>query len=107
MNQVFVYGTLMNREVVYSLLGSNKITYSDVLEGHRKSGLNILEEEGAEVHGVTFDVTDEELGRLDAYEGVEHNLYRRKEVTLASGETAWVYQKCNPDQVVFARGEVG
>lgn len=97
----------MNREVVYSLLGSNKITYSEVLEGYKKSGLNILEEEGAEVYGVTFEVTDEELERLDEYEGVEHNLYRRKEVTLASGETAWVYQKCNPDQIVFGMGAVG
>jgi len=107
MNSIFVYGTLMNREVVFSLLGKNKTTYSEVLEGYRKVGLNIIEEEGSEVQGVTFEVDDNELDRLDEYEGVESGLYSRKEVALRSGERAWVYTKVNPDQVVFGMGAVG
>lgn len=107
MNNVFVYGTLMNREVVHSLLGSYKTTYSEVLPGYRKVGLNVIEDEESEVYGYTFEVTDGELQMLDDYEGVEHNLYRRTEVALASGERAWVYTKVNPDQIVVGMGGMG
>lgn len=107
MHNIFVYGTLLNRDTLESIVGSSKTTYGDVLLNYRKVGLNVIEEEGSEVQGATFEVNDDELARLDAYEGVAHGLYDRKEVKLVSGEVAMVYTKCNPEQAVFGVGEVG
>ena len=42
------------------------------------------------VAGTVFDITDEELAAADAYEVSD---YRRMEVTLASGRSAFVYVK--------------
>lgn len=104
---VFVYGTLLNRDVRDAIIGRSTTTYSDVLEGYKKVGLNIVEEPKSEVDGVYFEVTAEELERLDKYEGVATGLYKRVDVTLASGDEAIVYQKCNPGQVIFAGSVVG
>lgn len=97
----------MNRDTRDSIVGSSKITYSDTLPGYRRVGLNIVQDESAEVEGVTFEVNDEELANLDRYEGVAVGLYKQIQVTLASGETAIAYQKGNPDALVFAGGMVG
>lgn len=107
MYNVFVYGTLLNRDTLESVIGASKTTYSDVLQGFKKVGLNIVSDPDSEVHGATFEVTKEELARLDAYEGVAHNLYKRFEVALESGETALVYQKCNPGQVISVGSVIG
>lgn len=40
------------------------------------------------VQGMVFEVTDAELGRVDAYEPAG---YKRVLATLASGKQAWVY----------------
>jgi gamma-glutamylcyclotransferase (GGCT)/AIG2-like uncharacterized protein YtfP len=42
----------------------------------------------AEVKGTVFTVTDDQLARTDDY---EVDAYRRVEVPLRSGRTAWVY----------------
>ena len=43
----------------------------------------------ARVAGTVLDLTDAELAEADKYELLAR--YRRKEVTLASGRSAWVY----------------
>lgn len=104
---VFVYGTLLYPETRTAVIGRNPITYSDTLKGYKKSGLNIIQDEDSEVSGAWFEVSKEELASLDRYEGVSSNLYRRIEVELVSGDRAWVYEKCNPEQVVFGLGASG
>ena len=42
----------------------------------------------AEVPGIVFALTDEQLSQADAY---EVDAYRRVPVQLRSGRTAWVY----------------
>lgn len=107
MHNVFVYGTLMDREVVHYLLGKYKTTYSDTLKGYKKLGLNIVKDEQGEVNGVYFEVDKAELEKLDAYEGIDIKLYSRTQVELESGERAWVYQKVNPEEKVYAFGQSG
>lgn len=108
LHNIFVYGTLMNREVRNQVVGAYKTTYSEVLDGYKRVGLNIVEDETSEVSGVTFEVTDEELQRLDNYEGVAVNLYNRNKVVLSSGEEAWVYTKCDPERnVIGMDGTIG
>ena len=46
--------------------------------------------ETAPIPGVVFELTSAELAAADAY---ENENYRRIEVTLASGQRAWVYVK--------------
>lgn len=43
---------------------------------------------GAEIAGTVFSLCDEQLAAADAY---EVDAYRRVEVPLRSGRTAWVY----------------
>lgn len=97
---VFVYGTLMNPAVRRMILGHSGTTYSNVLEGYRKEGLNIVEDSSYEVDGVTFEVTKDELASLDHYEGVAHGVYKRIAITLKDGEKAIAYQKVNPDMKI-------
>lgn len=104
---MFVYGTLMNRDTRDDVVGNPKDTYNNELNGYRRVGLDVVEEEGSVVSGMTFEVNEIELARLDIYEGVAHNLYRRKQVELADGSIAWVYQKCDPRSQVYAPGAIG
>jgi len=44
------------------------------------------------VAGLVFEATPDDLARLDQYEGVEHEWYRRIRVTTVEGEEVWVYE---------------
>lgn len=104
---LFSYGTLREEEVQLALFGRRLEGRRDRLPGYeqvtvrladaefaRTSGsahhaiLRPVREQGAEVAGTAFDVTDAELELADAYEPVE---YRRVQARLASGRRAWVY----------------
>lgn len=88
-------------------MGHDANTFQDELDGYRKAGLNVIADDESSVEGEFFNVTDEDMARLDRYEGVAGGLYRSIKVTLKSGTEALVYEKCNPEQVVFGIGGIG
>lgn len=92
MTDLFVYGTLLNRELTEDMLGHSIQTYSEILPDFKKVGLNIVESPGNKVYGATFEVSKEDLKRLDVYEGVEQGHYKRIHIVLESGKKAIAYQ---------------
>jgi gamma-glutamylcyclotransferase (GGCT)/AIG2-like uncharacterized protein YtfP len=94
---LFAYGTLLLAEVQQSVIGRPLEGIADALDGYRKTLVAIgdclyadLEPEpSGTVAGRILTVTDGELARIDDYEGKE---YGRRTVTLASGNTAFVYR---------------
>lgn len=104
---LFSYGTLQLREVQLANYGHELVGEPDSLVGYRVEGgvingpnvarisgraLNIIArrtgDPGDRIEGVVFELTEAELATTDAYE-VEP--YRRAQVTLESGRTAWAY----------------
>jgi gamma-glutamylcyclotransferase (GGCT)/AIG2-like uncharacterized protein YtfP len=94
---LFSYGTLQDMEV-------QKLVFSRILKGeedqlnyHRISEemvgglyptIRLSKNPSEVVKGYVYVISQEELKRVDAYEG---DAYARKKVTLASGINAWVY----------------
>jgi gamma-glutamylcyclotransferase (GGCT)/AIG2-like uncharacterized protein YtfP len=91
-HRVFVYGTLRFSLVRRLVMGSSGDPEPATLPGFRRRGLNITEEEGAEVRGLLLRVDPAELAALDRYERIGVR-YQRRRVTLADGTEAWVYQR--------------
>ena len=96
---LFVYGTLMDPVVQNRVFGRVAPGKRDTLPDYRKDRIRlgyglvypiIRPEIGSAVEGLVFYVTPGELALIDAYEGI---VYRRKKVTLMSGQQAWVYQE--------------
>ena len=104
---LFSYGTLQLRDVQLANYGRELSGQPDVLVGYRIEDLAIPDPDvvgisGKAVHkivrhtgtltdrveGMVFELTEGELAATDDYE-VEP--YRRIEVTLESGRTAWAY----------------
>lgn len=70
---LFAYGRLQSKRVQAAVLGHAAITIPDRMQ---KFTL----------------VTEQDLARLDTYEGPA---YQRKRVALESGVSAWVYTQCD------------
>ncbi|MGW2748350.1 gamma-glutamylcyclotransferase family protein [Streptomyces sp. NPDC001450] len=105
-HRVFSYGTLRQADVQQALYGRQVRTVDDSLPGYRIDWLQITNPEviatsgsdrhpilrhgtdGDGVEGSYLELDDAELAVTDAYEVDD---YSRREVTLASGLTAWVY----------------
>ncbi len=105
-HRVFSYGTLRQPEVQRSLYGREVPTVADTLTGYRIEWLDIADADviatsGSARHpilrrgvptdsvsGACLQLDAAELAATDDYEVAD---YRRREVTLASGTTAWVY----------------
>lgn len=99
---LFVYGTLLEDRVQKTVFGRTLQGVPDTLPGFRKTemavlgtypGLEPVTREAATdgyrgVNGLRISVSQESLGKADAYEG---SLYRRTRLRLGSGKTAWVY----------------
>ncbi|MCY3780744.1 MAG: gamma-glutamylcyclotransferase [Chloroflexi bacterium] len=97
MEKLFTYGTLRDPATQVQLLerelGEGK---PDSLRGYRLANLrgihfvySILQPHpGSMVDGQLFEVTGEELQKLDDYEG---DAYQRVSVTLVSKTRAWAY----------------
>lgn len=104
---LFTYGTLQLPEVQLDTFGRLVEGEDDVLPGYTTVDVNVDDPRvvtlsGSAVHsvlrrtgsardkvvGTVLWVTEEELDAADEYEVA---VYRRVEVTLASGRTAWVY----------------
>jgi gamma-glutamylcyclotransferase (GGCT)/AIG2-like uncharacterized protein YtfP len=106
---LFSYGTLRQDNVQLSTFGRLLTGTPDSLLGYVCAMIEITDPEvvttsGAQLHpvvvetgdpadeveGTLFIITDTELAAADAYETSQ---YKRIEVTLKSGERAWVYVK--------------
>jgi len=107
MHLLFSYGTLRQPDVQRSVFGTELAGESDAVIAHRLGQVTIEDPHviavsgsathpalvpddtpGAEVPGTVFTLTDEQLAAADNY---EVDVYRRVEVPLRSGRTAWVY----------------
>ncbi|WP_229054836.1 gamma-glutamylcyclotransferase family protein [Aeromicrobium sp. Leaf350] len=104
---LFSYGTLRLPAVQADVFGGPVPSEADAVVGHvlgevRIEDPRVLELSGIEVHpvllpssdpdarvdGVVLVLDDQQLAAADAY---EVDAYRRVEVPLQSGRTAWVY----------------
>ena len=97
MEKLFSYGTLREPETQQRLLGRTLGAGApDTLRGYRLATLtgvhqvySILQPHpGSTVDGVLFEVSEDELERLDIYEG---EAYQRVSVRLVSKTRAWAY----------------
>ena len=105
---IFSYGTLQQEDVQLATFGRRLNGQRDALRGFAQSLVKIEEPKVAaaigkthhanvtfngnddnRVPGMVFEITDAELAAVDEYEIAF--LYRRVDVTLASGRRAWVY----------------
>ena len=97
LEQLFVYGTLIDPVVQFAVFGRATEGRPDKLAGNRMSSIRlgdrdypIIEpENSSSVEGLVITVSLTELSLIDHYEG---EAYRRNKVTLVSGRRAWVYQ---------------
>jgi gamma-glutamylcyclotransferase (GGCT)/AIG2-like uncharacterized protein YtfP len=104
---LFSYGTLQQDEVQLSSFGRLLEGQEDAMVGYRRSLIEITDPDvirtsgrrfhpivevsgnpDDEVRGRVFRITDSELLAADAYEVSD---YKRIQVPLRSGSTAWVY----------------
>jgi gamma-glutamylcyclotransferase (GGCT)/AIG2-like uncharacterized protein YtfP len=104
---LFSYGTLQQDEVQLSSFGRLLEGREDAMIGYRQSLIEITDPDviktsgrrfhpivevsdnpDDEVKGRVFRITDSELAAADAYEVSD---YKRIQVLLRSGSTAWVY----------------
>ena len=90
MARVFVYGTLTDPGRVESLLDRYELGSEATLHGLRRvEGRYPTLAPGGRTEGRLLSTP--EIGRLDAYEGVESGLYVRVSIPLSEGETAECY----------------
>ena len=93
---LFVYGTLLEPEVLKAVIGRVANGVEDKLKGYKKSQMEIDGEpypilvaaEDEVVAGKVLHLTLEELAELDEYES---EVYIRRQVVLESRIRAWVY----------------
>lgn len=91
-HRVFVYGTLTHAPVRWLVYGRAGEPEPAVLEGFRRTGLDLAPAPSASVKGLLLRVDAEELYRLDRYERLGIR-YDRVRVSLADGREAWVYRR--------------
>ena len=96
---LFVYGTLKDPTVQQAVFGRVVTGKPDTLEGFVKGEISlggmvypiIQPDSTSQIEGLVIEVTPHELAVIDRYEGSD---YQRVQVTLKSGQRAWVY--CAP-----------
>lgn len=105
--KLFSYGTLQLETVQLATFGRKLTGTPDTLIGYRLSTLQVkdpevvalsgtnthliltpTDDENAEINGMVFDITTEEILAADEYEVAD---YKRVSAQLRSGESAWVY----------------
>lgn len=90
---VFAHGTLQYDAWRNWIIGAAVSTQPAWLPGFAREGLNVVPAPNAEVEGVLFYVSAEQLARLDRYERLGLR-YRRDYLRLRDGTQAWVYVRC-------------
>mgnify|MGYP003396746659 CR=1 FL=1 len=102
MEQLFSYGTLQSKEIQMQVFNKLLIGTPDQLLGYKLKDLQIEEEFGMEdyfvaipsenpsdaIKGIAFSISSEDLIKADQFES---NAYKRTQITLQSGITAWIY----------------
>lgn len=96
METLFTYGTLQDPAVQMRLVGRVIPMTPDALTGYARHSIRLswgeyptlTPDPVGRVEGMVMTVTADELARFDEY---ETDAYRRVQVTLTSGQTAWVY----------------
>ena len=110
MEKIFTYGTLQDVNIQQQVIGRTLDTGTpDKLRGYNIGTLKgihadyniIYPQTGTLVEGVVFEVSTEELDKIDAYEG---DAYIRVSATLVSNTRAWIYRD-NPDSVYQSKIE--
>jgi gamma-glutamylcyclotransferase (GGCT)/AIG2-like uncharacterized protein YtfP len=108
MPRLFSYGTLQQEEVQVATFGRKLDGEKDLITGYEPSLLKISDpglaaklgkshhdnisatgDDWSNVQGTVFEVTEAELAMADTFEAQFE--YKRVNVTLASGNDAWVY----------------
>ena len=100
MENLFLYGVLMKKEIQKEVLGRELEMREDSLTRYKKGSVQIereifprLEKTNNTydvVFGKVVEVSEEDFKKLDEYEGED---YRKIEVVLVSGKDSWVYVK--------------
>jgi gamma-glutamylcyclotransferase (GGCT)/AIG2-like uncharacterized protein YtfP len=102
MEQIFSYGTLRSKEIQMKVFNKILTGTPDQIIGYKIKDLQIEEEFGMEdyfvatpsenpsdtIDGIVFNVTSADLTKADLFES---NAYKRTQITLKSGITAWIY----------------
>lgn len=96
MENIFTYGTLQNSDVQQNIIGRVVTMRDDILPAYTKSEIKIngrcypiaVRDTDSQIVGKLFTITQGELLSIDKY---ETTAYKRVSVTLASGQTAWIY----------------
>ncbi|WP_108444311.1 gamma-glutamylcyclotransferase family protein [Halomonas denitrificans] len=91
-HRVFVYGTLTHAPIRWLVYGRAGDPEPAVLEGFRRTGLDLAPAPSAQVEGLLLRVDAEELSRLDRYERLGLR-YERVRIDLRDGREAWVYRR--------------
>lgn len=108
MERIFTYGTLQDTPIQLQIIGRIlDVGTPDTLRDYKMSKLvsapnvyNIIQPQtGSVINGIVYDVTTEELAKIDEYEG---DAYLRVSVTLVSKTRVWVYRD-NPDSVHYSQ----
>jgi hypothetical protein len=97
MNNLFAYGTLLDKNVQIRIFGHEVPGHADQLADFKRVQRNfvcgsypdIVSEKGSFVSGMILELTDEELAQCDRYEGLE---YERIIIVLISGNQTFVYK---------------
>lgn len=102
MEKIFSYGTLQAREIQMQVFNKVLTGTRDQLSGYKLKDLQIEEEFGMAdyfvavpsenledvIHGAVFEISNSELLKVDQFESIS---YKRVQVKLQSGRTAWIY----------------
>lgn len=95
----FAYGSNMLLDRIEDRCGIVKVIGKYVLQdwkltfdcGHKTGAYsNIVEEEGAEVEGVLYDLTEKQVDAIDRYEGYPYN-YERRYFKIDDNTIGYVY----------------
>lgn len=85
----FAYASNLNKTQMRGRVGSWKSAHKGLLEGYNltfdsRGKADILEDKNRKVHGVVYELTPEQMKKLDVPEGVESKVYKRFPVKVKS-----------------------
>ena len=86
---LLVYGTL--KQMARSRNGRAACIPGRLWDNGSYPALELVQSRDTLVAGLVFEVSAEELQRLDAYEGVAHGWYRRVRIVTTAGAVVWAY----------------
>ena len=100
MELLFIYGTLLNKEIQLKVTGHYYHGIDDIIDGYKKSEIRIenhyypliIPSINQNTKGRVIELSQKELKQIDTYEGPE---YKRVRTLLQSGKETWVYIKNN------------